>query len=331
MVAQSSAAVADYKLLPALSFGVSAQARGEARVHSIFERAANLELAGQRLVVLLDAQCPNVPHGIRLDANAWRELRLYWRVGDAVDLASNRLRFECSDLGVDLSRAIRWHVDLTETRIDWSDPRVVQEFAAACAASPSVGARAPDFVAALYSRRLTRVLPLLSIAISQLRVDAASKQLQRLLGLGPGLTPSGDDFIVGCLAGLTVSTQNQHERVRFLAEVIGRLELSATTLISRQHLSDACHLQFAQPLAELAVAIATGAADMLARLNAAFAVGAHSGADGVAGLLFALEAWRSPGSPTAALTSVDRPLPNPPPLRKGGRAAMSVTRFGSSG
>jgi uncharacterized protein DUF2877 len=307
--AAALAAAADSKLLPALSFGASVPGCGGASVHSIFERAANLELSGPRLVVLLDAQCSNVPHGIRLPAHAWRELRPCLRVGDAVYLEPGMLRFACDDLTVDLSRATRWHVDLTKARIDWYNERVVRAFEAARVASQSAGGRATDPIAVLYSRRLSRVLPLLKIAIEQLRVAAAVEQLQRLLGLGPGLTPSGDDFIVGCLAGLAINTRNERERIRFLADIAGSLEISTTTLISRQHLSDACRLLFAQPLAELAVAIATGAADVLVRLNAALAVGAHSGADGVAGLLFGLQAWRC--------DQVARPLPNPPPLRKG--------------
>ena len=301
--AAALAVAADYKLLPALTFGARVPAHGRASVHSIFERAANLELSGQRLVVLLDAQCSNVPHGIRLPAGAWREVRACLHVGDALCFEPSMLRFARGDLTVDLSGATRWHVDLTRTRIDWRDERVVRAFAAACTASQASAARTNDPIAMLYSRRLSRVLPLLKIAIEQLRVAAAVEQLQQLLGLGPGLTPSGDDFVVGCLAGLAISTQNERERIRFLADIADSLEISSTTLISRQHLSDACRLLFAQALAELAVAIATGAADVLVRLNAALAVGAHSGADGVAGLLFGLGAWRSPGTRTTTTTT----------------------------
>ena len=316
--AAALAAVADYKLLPALTFGAIVPARGTASVHSIFERAANLELSGHRLVVLLDAQCSNVPHGIRLPAHAWRELRACLRVGDAAHLEPGMLRFACRDLAIDLFRAARWHVDLTKTHIDWRDERVVRAFAAVRAASQSGGAHTHDAMAALYSRRLGRVLPLLNNAIEQLQVAVATEQLQRLLGLGPGLTPSGDDFIVGCLAGLAIGTRNERERIRFLAEISSGLELSATTLISRQHLSDACHLQFAQPLAELAVAIAAGAADVLAGLSAALAVGAKSGADGVAGLLFGLQAWRC--------EQVGRPLLDVSPLRRGGSNSEASAR-----
>jgi hypothetical protein len=288
--------------LRALSFGARIPARADARVHSIFERAANLELAGRRLVVLLDAKCPNAPHGIRVAAAAWLRLRPCLHVGDTVQLEPDRLSFARGDGHIDLSEATRWQVALAHTNIDWFDARVVAAFAAACAITQAAKACAADSAAAFYSRRLAQVMPSLRSAIACLRVGAAGTQLQRLLGLGPGLTPSGDDFIVGCLAGLAMSTRDVPERKQFLAELARRLEseLGATTPISRQHLNDACHFEFAQPLAELAMAIAAGAPDVLSRANAALNVGAYSGADGVTGLLFGLQAWRAQATPMAA-------------------------------
>jgi uncharacterized protein DUF2877 len=300
------AEAADDNAFPALSFGVRVPTHGAAKVHSLFDRAANLELAGQRLVVLLDATSPNVPHGIRLGAHAWRELRASVRVGDTLAFEGGGLRFARTGWRVDLSGARGWHVDLSGTHAGCGDARVVNGLAAASAIARTVHVRAGDPVAAAYSRRLARVKPPLESAIRQLSADTAIDQLHRLLGVGCGLTPAGDDFIVGCLAGLAIGTRYEAERRRFLMDVAGGLDFSATTLISRQHLSDACHLQFAQPLAELAVAITVGAADVLSKLEAALAVGASSGADGVAGLLFGLQAWLPLPQPCSAAQGIER-------------------------
>ena len=64
----------------------------------------------------------------------------------------------------------------------------------------------------------------------------------------------------------------------------------ATTSVSRQHLEDACALLFSERLLGVCVAIADGApAPKLAlRVAAQLAVGATSGADAAAGLMFAL-------------------------------------------
>jgi hypothetical protein len=63
-----------------------------------------------------------------------------------------------------------------------------------------------------------------------------------------------------------------------------------TTLVSWQHLDDARDLLFSERLADLCVTIAAGARSALlaTRLDAQLAVGASSGADAAAGLLFAL-------------------------------------------
>ncbi len=105
---------ADDKVLPALSFGVRVPGHGHARVHSIFARAANLQLPGRRLIVLLAAEYPNVPHGIRMAATAWARCRSCLRVGDVVHLESTRLRFPRSGVNVDLSTAKRWQVGWRE-------------------------------------------------------------------------------------------------------------------------------------------------------------------------------------------------------------------------
>ncbi len=46
---------------------------------------------------------------------------------------------------------------------------------------------------------------------------AETGQVAGLIGLGPGLTPSGDDFLVGYLAGLWCSAGSTRLRVEFLS------------------------------------------------------------------------------------------------------------------
>jgi hypothetical protein len=173
--------------LQALSLGVRVRAYGAGTVHSIFERAANLELTGGRLVALLDATCPNVPHGIRVDPNAWCELRARLKIGAAVQLEPDGVQFAASGLRLDWSAAHLWQLDLAGLHVECCHGRILD------AVAHKVCARGHDPVAAAYSRRLARVQPPLERAIRQLRADTAIEQLHRLLGLGCGLTPAGDD------------------------------------------------------------------------------------------------------------------------------------------
>jgi hypothetical protein len=117
------------------------------------------------------------------------------------------------------------------------------------------------------------------------------RQVGQLVGLGPGLTPAGDDFLIGWLAGLALraGAPPQREFLRDLCAGIAPLG-SATTSVSRQHLEDACALAFSERLSDLCLAIgdAAPAPTLACAVAALVRVGASSGADAAAGLLFAL-------------------------------------------
>jgi hypothetical protein len=140
-------------------------------------------------------------------------------------------------------------------------------------------------------RRLKQALPALGCASMSFNPALAVSALEQLAGLGPGLTPSGDDFIVGYLAGLC-SRRLQEPVVRpFSDALVGGLAglAPAASPISRQFIFDAMQGEFSEWLAELVFAIA--AQDDL-RLRESVVrvvrVGHSSGADSLVGLLFAL-------------------------------------------
>jgi len=108
-----------------------------------------------------------------------------------------------------------------------------------------------------------------------------------LIGLGIGLTPSGDDFLVGLLAGLEATDNGMREA---LAAVIGREAPGRTTTFGAALLHHACRGEFSQRLHD--VLIATARHDRAALRHAidrAMAYGATSGADTLAGLFLALD------------------------------------------
>jgi hypothetical protein len=121
-----------------------------------------------------------------------------------------------------------------------------------------------------------------------------------LIGLGSGLTPSGDDLLVGYLTGLWCTVRGGSERMQFIAS-LGKtiIELSSQTNdISRTYLYHAVHGQVPNRLANLAEGIGRGEdREHLGEIAAAaFNVGHTSGMDAAAGLLVGLTAWTSPGT-----------------------------------
>lgn len=110
--------------------------------------------------------------------------------------------------------------------------------------------------------------------------------LRRIVGAGPGLTPTGDDLLVGLCCALHGA---QHPLYRFLQHAVPPL-FSRTTLVSQTMLHDALHGVFNRPLATLRDALMTQASETNVRhaLHRAMQFGASSGADGARGLLCGL-------------------------------------------
>ena len=131
------------------------------------------------------------------------------------------------------------------------------------------------------------------------RYDLASApSLGSMIGLGGGLTPSGDDILVGYLAGLWSTTLDRPDRIRFvfsLGEAVIGLS-DRTNAISSTYLYHSARGQVSSRLAELTAAICGGEAEdsILPVAESAMQVGHTSGMDAVTGLLIGLAAWADP-------------------------------------
>ncbi|MFQ5840035.1 MAG: DUF2877 domain-containing protein [Candidatus Methylomirabilales bacterium] len=131
---------------------------------------------------------------------------------------------------------------------------------------------------------------------------------QRILGLGPGLTPSGDDFLVGCLKGLWLlagSDPRLYDVIDALQSGLEPFLFDRTTRVGAEFLRHALHGQFAEILDRAAGAL-LGLAPPEASLSAVsqlIAQGETSGTDTALGLLTGLEATLST-QPEGAVTRV---------------------------
>jgi hypothetical protein len=121
------------------------------------------------------------------------------------------------------------------------------------------------------------------------RESEAVSNLRPLLGLGPGLTPSGDDFLGGAMVALTCLGMNPL-RERIWA-TLAPVAATHTNDVSRAHLAAAAEGYGSAPLHNLIDAIVAGDADaMPQRIAALAAIGHTSGWDAMAGALTVLRA-----------------------------------------
>lgn len=275
-----------------------ARASRGGRVAAVFAHACNLAMDDGALVTVLAENTGRVAHGIRLACELPRYRGL--RAGTPVHLDAERLVFSAVPCEVILPAAAVWTPDL---RIGLCDRNGASREAALFACNLLSGAAAQsaseclatvlrsDHPPTLIGTRLCAALRQLAPATRARDSAVALGALAQLIGLGPGLTPAGDDFIIGWLAGLTLAATTSEQQA-FLHAVCAEIRglRSATTSVSSQHLDDACALMFSERLSDLGVAIATGAPALVvaARVAAQLGVGATSGADAAAGLMFAL-------------------------------------------
>ncbi|MEA5151225.1 MAG: DUF2877 domain-containing protein [Oscillospiraceae bacterium] len=116
----------------------------------------------------------------------------------------------------------------------------------------------------------------------------AALALTELLGLGEGLTPSGDDFLCGVLAGSRFAgTQDATAFREALCEIL-EARLDRTNDISAAFLRCALQGQFSRPV----IALAQGVCLRVA-VESFAAIGHSSGADTLSGMIYILGALRS--------------------------------------
>jgi hypothetical protein len=286
--APAAAGILRARCLPASLDGLSGTT-GRGRVLAAFPRSAYLELR-DTVVALAAASLARGPLAILVDGFEGTALS----PGDEAALAGGRLRVGVYEIV--LGGADRW------------DPTLPRPSAGAAARVPEVEralARTapPESVAALLadppasaSARHRQLLDTLGAGLAALaeglrRRDAAGVRaaVAAVAGRGPGLTPSGDDVLVGILHAMTAwpalaAAAGGPEGRRRIARAAG----PRTTRISAAYLRAAAEGWAAEPWHALVAALDHTGAALEAAVAALARVGETSGADALTGFCWAL-------------------------------------------
>jgi hypothetical protein len=239
-------------------------------VHSVFRRAINL-LVDAELWSVLAAEQPDAPFGIRLATS--QDCRgLDVKPRDRVHVRAGAIGV--GPLSVDCRAASRWA------------PRPWREPAAGLQSRLSTVEQAASPRAWEESARLaSQVTAALAGGDAEL-----GRALRRCVGLGPGMTPAGDDVLVGLLTVFSSSAAGS-EGARITARLARALApvLPSTPDVSRHLLAQAARCLPSRALHELAAAVVEGAADPVLEdaLKVVLGIGCTSGADACLGMIAA--------------------------------------------
>lgn len=273
----------------------------DAVVQSVFDSSVNLRLVSEnRLITILISDHYELPQGIRLDVknvplqSLTVDLRAVCRGGI--------LRFDSSPLTIDLRGASVWEAHLPG--IDITKPSIRQAWSITWQAlNRGQRLKGTDLIAAdlfqldkgsSLTRKLSQPVLELMAATKHFDVEASADAARQMIGLGPGVTPTGDDILIGYLAGLWSTAGEDKEKLTFI-ESFGAALLQfvdQTNEISGTYLYHAIHGQFSSSLINLVNAIANGENEnLLLASKYAMRVGHSSGMDSVTGLLIGLTVW----------------------------------------
>lgn len=274
-------------------------------VHSAFRRAVNFTF-DDALMTLTSSELPRVPHGVRVSVATWKKLADCWQVNTMVWLNGGLLHIPTCQRILALPAIAAWEPCPDIAAYQWQRYTVAQHIRLLVRSlidRVAVESMAPLMGVLLLNEArtetpLTRTaLPLLrqlARASWQLDEDAIKVATRGLAGLGPGLTPSGDDVLSGFVAVMAllsnVLSADGQSRTQ-LAPLIVEAARPRTTLLSGTLLAHAARGEVTEPVGIFLCALARPVNVFMHVLQAAKRVllfGATSGADILFGLLLGL-------------------------------------------
>ena len=286
-------------------------------VHSVFDRVVNLVDASGHLASLAVRSLDSAPNTLLVDAASFGRPAL--RSGMSARARDAVLTIDEARFAVCFEHAAPWRAQLPDYPDD--DAQLLANLAAVRAQPQG---DCPDVLE-----------PLARAICDALRhddVDRARAQGRALLGLGPGLTPSGDDFLVGLFAVLNLANSPCHG-LRRACDGILAVAHARTNAISIAALREAARGRVRDSIQALLRELVGGRPPQLYRaLARVLAIGATSGRDMVAGIVCGLDA-NVRHSSASLLTAIQSSVPYPGPTtwRRARRASPFNHSSGSRG
>lgn len=265
-------------------------------VHSVFTRAVNLRCGTDgRLYTLAVAGSDDAPSTLVVDTASFERFALRPAMPAAVRAGTLR----AGDLAVELDGARAWSARLPAwppagVRLDWL-AHFLDRHGVAGGIRPRP--RPANAFEAETARRLCRGTEALQSALRARDTAAVRRAAAELIGLGPGLTPAGDDYVLGLLTAFALRGPGAAAEREALAGVIAD-SADRTNAISHAALAHAARGRVRQSIVDLATALAErDRATIPFRADRVLAIGATSGTDILTGLLAGLTPTTHEGQP----------------------------------
>lgn len=254
-------------------------------VHSVFDQSCNLLIADQ-LVGLVAPKLGNSPYNIILDCIDFEN----FEVGMSVKIHDRKI-FIGADLVIDLASVAIWDPKILAKNFDWrvaivnleelmkSMPELTKSIVGKDEMEIYLAKKIENFSAELFSENFS--------------AENFSTSADNLIGLGSGLTPSGDDFLAGVVGIFhNFSQSNEIKSITKILDqtIISALKNSKTNMISKALLTAALQGWFAEKITNFLLVLGDKKSSDSQKKNAinqVLSIGHSSGADMLAGICVA--------------------------------------------
>jgi hypothetical protein len=273
------------------------EAGAHGRVDAVYRSAINVSTPGG-LLTIASPSAGGLPNGVLVDLGPDHRTRGI-EPGMTVDAEDGALRIPAAAITIPWTKAVRWSPRLQEPsggargavsrwrRRSGTVRRIARGLGPERGFGPLLWPARSAESAMLERARGT--LAALTAALRDGDRMAAAYPARRLIGLGEGLTPSGDDVLVGIEAALHAVDSPV---AGFLGGALVDVD-ERTTPVSAAYLRHAAAGEFAELLHDL-LAVLLGeharAATIERAIEQTIACGATSGSDGLIGVLDGLDA-----------------------------------------
>jgi len=265
----------------------------QGKVHSIFDRTVNVScLENGELYTIAARTLDNGPNTLITDLDRCSTLEL--AVGDRIFVSNKYIKVE-NKLNVSIKKTKLWHCLLpaypTDTallrhKID-ETKKYIQKY------GKSGGMKKSLTTDNIIQTELERMLAVRSQSLlEQLslgRWESAVQRAVQLIGLGPGLTPSGDDYLTGLFAVLNMPGSPLWPYRSFCMDVVLHSS-ELTNQISCITMKKAAAGQVRESIVQFLQSAAHGTSEETNEsLAAVLSIGSSSGTDIALGLIHGLE------------------------------------------
>lgn len=241
-------------------------------IHSVFKRVVNINTS-KGLISIVTKGVGRSPSYIVIDQEA-DFLGTDIRVGDLVRIDDNALIFE--SLKVDISSAKVWK-DVVDKDFSWKKSEVSFENLRAYKASVD------RYYASDSAWEKIHCDKDFNERINKLKGKNPSEAISSLIGLGPGLTPTGDDVLLGFLSVVNTCYDYIPVREAFINEI--RDNLKCTSDISGCFLQMGTENHYHEYIQNLIYSIVRGLSESIPiSVKKLLSIGATSGTDIATGI-----------------------------------------------